>query len=96
MARSISQIDKDIFANRRTLMRRQSVPNQFSSADWQRAWDAEPALKAEDDALWRERGEAQLERDRKAHEAAMKAVRASRVPASKPRRCPSCNALLAA
>lgn len=61
--RTIPTIDRAINANRRALLARHSVPDQLSAADWQAAWDACPDLHAKDQALWMERGNAQVVRD---------------------------------
>lgn len=67
--RSIAEIDALIDANTRALVRRLRHDPGMSARDWQTAWDRCPDLKARKDALYGERGAAQLIRDRAEHEA---------------------------
>jgi hypothetical protein len=62
--RSIEEIDRSIDANTRALMTRLHCDPGMSAHNWQNAWDRCPDLRQRRDALYRERGEAQVERDR--------------------------------
>jgi hypothetical protein len=81
--RTIQQIDKDITANIRAL-RGRARPKD--AADWQVLRDANPTLAERDNALYRERGEAQRERDAKAYKAFLSIKH--RQPRLK--KCPTC------
>lgn len=90
--RSIPAIDKDIAANKRELLRRERI-NRLSAASWQAAWDKHPELWQRSRDLYLERGEAQLERDKREHAAAMRAARSVRVNT---KRCSACGSRVAA
>lgn len=84
---AIRQIDKQIDANQATLRNLLSkIP--VTAADWQRAWDAHPALRDRNRELWVRRGNAQLERDKRAEEMASRERRTART--KPPRKCPTC------
>lgn len=85
-SRPIPTIDRDINAVRDELLRRRRVPNEMSARDWQSAWDQEPELRAREDALFSERGIAQLERAER--ETAMARARSARPTRAKA--CPTC------
>ena len=72
--RTIQQIDKEIDANRRKLFRLEKF-NRCSAENWQKAWDKHPRLHAKEQALYRERGEAQQVRDEKAGKEAKRVER---------------------
>lgn len=83
--RPIPKIDKDIDAVRKALRRTASIDASLTPQEWAAVLDANPELRDRERELFRERGFAQLERDRREYERAM------RVPAA-PRRkkCPTC------
>lgn len=86
---AIRKIDRQIDAIRSEL--RSRITGKFSptsAADWQVAWDRHPELRAQETALFRQRGELQLQRDNAWHEQEMRAARARR-PA-KQKQCPAC------
>jgi hypothetical protein len=78
MTRAIATIDRHINANRRELLRRHPVSDLMSSAQWQAARDACPDLVAREHELFRERGQAQLDRAEREIRAERKAARAER------------------
>lgn len=82
----ISQIDRQIDAVRKDLLSKATV-NQLSSHSWQAAWDQFPELRRRERDLYRQRGEAQLERDIADSRAAAKAARSARL---RTRKCPTC------
>jgi hypothetical protein len=84
--RAISEIDRDITANARKLLRLHPIKHRDSARDWQAAWDLEPELMQRDRGLYLERGMAQLERDQRAYAAVKQAL--LRQPRGK--KCPTC------
>ena len=104
MTRTIPQIDKDITALYLAIEARhpevRQTPRSWygpeyraACARWQNAWNAEPELRSAKDELYRERGEAQLEHDKREYAAAMKQSRAAR---PKMKKCPACGSRIAA
>jgi hypothetical protein len=83
----ISQVDRQIDANRRELQRRERI-NPYSAASWQQAWNKHPDLYSRERSLFSRRGELQELRDRVDARAERRA-RAS-VPKAKMAKCPTC------
>lgn len=68
-AERIDQIDRQINIVRWELHIRVPLIDTLSAASWQAAWDRHPDLSAREDALFRQRGIAQRERDEAEHRA---------------------------
>lgn len=81
----ISQIDKQIDANRAAMIRRLGFRPDCSAAEWQRAWDRCPDLHARERDLYRQRGIAQQERDAMDHKEWQRTERQRRA-----KKCPTC------
>ena len=81
---TIPEIDRAINANRKQLRNLERI-DLLSAASWQDAWDRHPDLRAIDNELFRQRGNAQRERDEKAFKLAMRPRRHAR-----PKKCPTC------
>ena len=94
--RTIAQIDKDIAANHRQMRRLEKI-DLCSAASWQAAWDKHPDLRARDDALYLERGDAQQARDEAAYKAAMRARRQTKRAAKiRHKKCAACGSMVLA
>lgn len=92
MGRSIEQIDRDIDANRATMLRRLRFNPDMSARQWQAAWDRCPDLYAKECALYLERYDAQCARDAAAHREFLSKQRAERRAIKRRRPTPVCYA----
>lgn len=84
---AIRAIDKQIDANRAALLKTVGIA-PIGAEGWQKAWEAHPNLHHRNRDLFRQRGIAQLERDRKASEQAACERRAALI--KPPKKCPTC------
>lgn len=83
----ISQIDRQIDAIRKEIIRRVGV-RPLNASDWQAAWDRNPQLRKQETELFRARGVAQKERDAKAQKDWLR----SKPRNSATKKCPTCGA----
>ena len=81
----IARIDRQIDDNRRVLRHRERIATMSVMSVWHRAWERQPFLRDRENALFRQRGLLQLERDA-AEE------RTARIVARRSRKCPTCGA----
>lgn len=77
MPNQIAAIDRKINFVRKQLRTPEKI-DMYSAASWQDAWDKHPDLHAREKELFSQRGAAQLERDKKAYDAAMRVARSER------------------
>ena len=80
----IAQLDRQVDANRRALLARESFDQQSWRA-WGYAWRKHPDLQVLDRELFRQRGEAQVARDLTEEQRLRSAG-----PASRTKKCPAC------